>query len=183
MILLGIGVKNASHTGTFNLFGYSFHLNKSTAMEPDMLRNDLIVVKHANFSDITEGDYAAFYYLEEGEEHLLVRKVTAIDGLLYTVADTSGNTLELSAENCRFLGEATLRSAQLGQWVLFLQSEDGKMIFLGWAAGIALCAIGLSILFHVIWKALWIQRHAPSDGITGEMLSFDQPVEISKRRD
>ena len=80
MVLLGVGVSNANKTGTFNLFGYSFHLNKSTAMEPDIMRNDLVVVRHADFSEIEAGDYAAFYYEEDGTEHLLVRKVEAVDG-------------------------------------------------------------------------------------------------------
>ncbi len=183
MVLLGVGVSNANKTGTFNLFGYSFHLNKSTAMEPDIMRNDLVVVRHADFSEIEAGDYAAFYYEEDGTEHLLVRKVEAVDGLTYRVADTSGNALDISAENARFLGIATQRSEALGQAVLFLQSEDGKMIFLGWTAGVAICLIGLTILFHLIWKMLAQQRSAgPADGITGEVLDFDQPVELPQHK-
>lgn len=183
MILLGIGMSNANKTGTFNLFGYSFHLNKSTAMEPDIMRNDLVVVRHGDFSEISVGDYAAFYYEEDGEEHLLVRRVRAVSGLTYRVADTSGGTLEISAENARFLGVAVQRSAALGQAVLFLQTEDGKMIFLGWTAGIAICLIGLTILFHVIWKLLAVQRReGPADGITGETLDFDEPVKIPEQK-
>lgn len=183
MILLGVGIGNARQTGAFNLWGYSFHLNKSTAMEPDLMRNDLVVVQHTDFSGIDAGDYAAFYYYEDDAEHLLVRKVLAVDGLSYTVADTAGNELQISAENARFLGEATLRSAQLGQVVLFLQSEDGKMIFLGWTAGIALFLIGLAILSHIIWKLLGKSSARVVDQITGEALCFDQPVEISHRKD
>ncbi len=183
MILLGIGMSNANKTGTFNLFGYSFHLNKSTAMEPDIMRNDLVVVRHGDFSEISVGDYAAFYYEEDGEEHLLVRRVRAVSGLTYRVADTNGGTLEISAENARFLGVAVQRSAALGQAVLFLQTEDGKMIFLGWTAGIAICLIGLTILFHVIWKLLAVQRReGPADGITGETLDFDEPVKIPEQK-
>lgn len=182
MILLGVGVQNADKTGTFNLFGHSYHLNKSTDMEPDILKNDLISIEHLDFSDIQVGDYIAFYYTEAetNEEHLLVRRVQAVNGLTYQVADTQGNVLEISAENSRFLGRAASRSATLGKAVTFLQTEDGKMIFLGWTAGIALCLFGLTILFHVIWKLLKAPK-GPSDGITGETLSFDEPVTISKR--
>ena len=183
MVLLGIGVKNADRTGTFNLFGNSWHLNKSTAMEPDIMQNDLVIVKHTDFSNIKPGDYAAFYYMEDGEEHLLIRKVESVENLLYTVSDNEGNVIEISAENSRFLGKATQRSAQLGQAVLFLQSEDGKMIFIGWTAGVALCLIGLTILFHLIWKNVWKnKKDGPTDLLTGESLSFDveETVYLSK---
>ncbi len=179
ILMLWTGVHNADRTGTFNLFGYSFHLNKSTAMEPLMMRNDLIVVKHTNFSQIRENDFAAFYYQTEDGEHLLVRKVEKIDNLVYTVTDTAGGKLEISAENVRFLGKATSRSPKLGRAVLFLQTDDGKMIFLGWTAGIALCLVGLTILVHLIRKMLQKQSaspQSPADKITGEPLSFDKSL-------
>ena len=185
MILLGVGVHNADRTGTFNLFGRSYHLNKSADMEPDIMENDLIVIRHTDFSDIQPGDYIAFYYTDPAaadEEHLMVRRVESVDGLSYRVADTAGNVLELSAENCRFLGEATSRSAFLGTAVTFLQTEDGQMIFAGWTAGIAIFLLGLTILVHVLWKMVGAQqRSGPSDGITGEVLQFDDPIEIPKR--
>ena len=183
MILLGIGVANAGRTGTFNLFGSSWHLNKSTAMEPDILQNDLVIVEHTDFSDIQVGDYAAFYFEEEGEEHLLIRKVENIDGLLYTVVDNEGGKIEISAENSRFLGKAVSRSEKLGRAVLFLQSEDGKMIFIGWTAGVALCLIGFTILFHLIWKNIAKKQSGlPADSLTGEALAYDEkePVAIKE---
>lgn len=182
MVLLGTGIQNANKTGTFNLFGHSYHLNKSTDMEPDVLKNDLISIEHLDFADVQAGDYVAFYYMDETseEEHLLIRRVQATDGLSCQVADTKGNVLEITAENCRFLGRAASRSPSLGKAVTFLQTEDGKMIFLGWTAGIALCLLGLTLLFHVVWKLVRAPQ-GPSDGITGEPLRFDQPVTISKR--
>lgn len=178
MAILGTGVKNAGRTGTFNLFGKSYHLNKSRAMEPAIGQNELVVVEHTDFSSLKEGDFVAFFYTVSGEKYLLIRRLEKIDGLSYIMADTQGNTLEISAENCRILGRAVSRSASLGQMVLFLQSEDGRMIFYGWTFGAALFFIGLTILFHVLWKLVNRQNAPGIDRITGEALAFDDPVGI-----
>ena len=179
---LGTGVGNAGRTGTFNLFGRSFHLNKSDDMEPDILKNELVVVRHTDFSDLKTGDLAAFYFEEDGEEHLLIRRIQSIDGLSYVVADNAGNSLELSADTCRFLGKATSKSAALGQAVIFLQTEEGRMIFFGWTAGITVFLLGFTILIHVLWKMLRSRRAGPQgpvDALTGEPLSFDAPISLS----
>lgn len=180
MALLGAGVHNADKTGTFSLFGHSYHLNKSADMEPDIQKNDLISIRHAEFSDVQPGDYIAFFYRDSQEQEVMVRRVQAIDGAVCQVADTSGNTLELTAENSSFLGLAEGRSPSLGKAAVFLQTEDGKMIFMGWTAGIALFLLGFTLLFHVVWKLLGTPR-GPSDGITGEPLRFDEPVRLPKR--
>ena len=180
MALLGAGVRNADQTGTFSLFGYSYHLNKSADMEPDILKNDLISIRQAEFSDVQPGDYIAFSYLDGQEQEIMVRRVQSVDSAVCQAVDTAGNVLELTAENCRLLGLAEGRSPSLGKAAVFLQTEDGKMIFMGWTAGIALLLLGLTLLFHVIWKLIGTPR-GPSDGITGVPLRFDEPVRLPKR--
>lgn len=186
MIFLGVGVGNANRTGTFNLFGNSFHLNKSDAMDPDISKDELVVVKHMPFSDLVEGDFVAFYVEEDGKEHLLIRRIESIEGITYTVADNEGATMEISADTCRFLGKATSKSAVLGKAVIFLQTEEGRMIFFGWTAGITIFLLGFTILIHVLWKMLFgkpLKPQGPVDALTGEPLSFDTPVTLSHTSD
>ncbi len=186
MVFLGVGVGNANRTGTFNLFGHSFHLNKSNAMEPDISKNELVVVKHMPFSDLAEGDLVAFYVEEDGEEHLLIRRIEVINGITYTVADNEGTTMEISADTCRFLGKATSKSAALGKAVVFLQTEEGRMIFFGWTAGVTVFLLGFTILIHVLWKMIFgkpLKPQGPIDALTGEPLSFDTPVTLSNTSD
>lgn len=184
MLLLGVGVGNAGQTGTFNLFDRSFHLNKSDDMAPDLRKNDLVVVEHLSFAELKVDDFAAFYMEAEGEEHLLIRRITKVNGMTYTVADSAGEEFEISADSCRILGKATLKSEGLGQAVIFLQTADGRMIFIGWTAGIAVFLVGLTILLHVLWKLIFQKREGdgPVDELTGVPLSFDDPISLAASR-
>ena len=152
LILLGIGVKNADRTGTFNLFGRSYHLMQSGDMAPSINNKDMIIVKHDPPTSFAQGDLVAFYQEKDGVDHLLVRRLLQVNGVEYVVADEAGTQVILSAEDTRFLGTVQSKSAVLGKAVLFLQSEDGKPIFLWWSFGILFFVVGLSILLHVILK-------------------------------
>lgn len=99
-----------------------------------------------------QGDLVAFYQEKDGVDHLLVRRLLQVNGVEYVVADEAGTQVILSAEDTRFLGTVQSKSAVLGKAVLFLQSEDGKPIFLWWSFGILFFVVGLSILLHVILK-------------------------------
>ena len=183
IFLFSAGVRNADQTGTFNLFGRSYHLNKSAAMSPNIEKNDLIVVRHMPFSSLREGDLMAFYMEEDGKEHLLVRRIQSIQGITYTVTDNADETLELSADTCRILGKATSKSAALGKAVIFLQTSEGRMIFFGWTIGITLLLLGLTILIHLLWKLLTGKAAVPPgpvDALTGQPLSFDEPISLEK---
>lgn len=188
IVLFGTGVRNTKQTGTFNLFGRSYHLNKSTAMEPDLEKNDLVVVRHLSFSQLKEGDLMAFYMEEDGKEHLLIRRIQSIRGITYTVEDNSGESFEVSADTCRILGKATSKSTTLGKAVLFLQTSEGRTIFYGWTAGVTAFLLGLTILVHVLGKLLFgkpVESDGPVDALTGQPLSFDEPITIetgTKRR-
>ncbi len=152
LILLGIGVKNADRTGTFNLFGRSYHLMQSSDMAPSINDNDMIVVKHAPATSFAQGDLVAFYQEKDGADHLLVRRLLQVNGAEYVVADEAGTQVTLSVEDTRFLGTVQSKSALLGKAIVFLQSEDGKSIFLWWSFGILFFVVGLTILLHVIFK-------------------------------
>lgn len=183
IIFFSVGVRNADRTGTFNLFGRSFHLNKSTAMAPDIEKNELVVVRHMPFSELREGDFVAFYLQDGKEEHLLIRRVQSIRGITYTVADNSEEPFEISADTCRILGKATSKSAMLGKAVIFLQTAEGRMIFFGWTAGVAAFLLGLTILFHLLWKMLFEKSKenvGPVDALTGKPLSFDAPISLTE---
>ena len=56
LILLGIGVKNADRTGTFNLFGKSYHLMQSSDMARAIKNSDMIMVKHTAPTCFAQGD-------------------------------------------------------------------------------------------------------------------------------
>lgn len=152
LVLLGIGVKNADRTGTFNLFGRSYHLMQSNDMAPSIHDSDLIIVKHAPPTSFAQGDLVAFYQEKDGVDHLLVRRLLQINGVEYIVADEAGTQVTLSAEDTRFLGTVRSKSALLGKAVLFLQSDGGKSMFLWWSFGILFFVVGLTILLHVVFK-------------------------------
>ena len=163
LILLGIGVKNADRTGTFNLFGKSYHLMQSSDMAPSINNSDMIIVKHAPPTSFAQGDLVAFYQEKDGVDHLLVRRLLQVNGVEYIVADEAGTQITLSAEDTRFLGTVQSKSALLGKAVLFLQSEDGKPIFLWWSFGILFFVVGLTILLHVIFKNRYPQEPPRED--------------------
>ena len=176
IVLFGTGVRNTKQTGTFNL------------LEPDLEKNDLVVVRHLSFSQLKEGDLMAFYMEEDGKEYLLIRRIQSIRGITYTVEDNSGEGFEVSADTCRILGKATSKSTTLGKAVLFLQTSEGRTIFYGWTAGVTAFLLGLTILVHVLGKLLFgkpVESDGPVDALTGQPLSFDEPITIetgTKRR-
>ena len=152
LILLGIGVKNADRTGTFNLFGKSYHLMQSNDMAPLISNNDMIVIKHAPPTSFAQGDLVAFYQEKDGIDYLMVRRLLQVNGVEYIISNEEGAQFSLSAEETRFLGTVQSKSAFLGRAVVFLQSEDGKIMFLWWSFGILFFIVGLTILLHVIFK-------------------------------
>ena len=152
LILLGIGVKNADKTGTFNIFGKSYHLMQANDMSPVIEENGMIVVKHTAPTSFSQGDVVAFYYGEADEQYILIRRLTKMDGMKYTLADQKGKEMVISASETRFLGIVDSKSAFFGKMVLFLQSEDGKTIFLWWSLGILFFIVGVAMMLHVIMK-------------------------------
>ncbi|MEG2597726.1 MAG: S24/S26 family peptidase, partial [Oscillospiraceae bacterium] len=180
MILLGIGVKNADRTGTFNLFGRSYHLMQSEEMAPAINNEDMIVVKHTPATSFQQGDLVAFYQEQDGKDHLMVRRLLAADGTDFVLADEAGNQVMLSATDTRFLGTVGSKSAILGKAVLFLQSDDGKAMFLWWCFGILFFIIGITILAHVILKNKRLNEENQNVQVLEEddfhLIDVDQPV-------
>lgn len=169
IVLLGIGSLSVGKTGTFNLFGYSYHLNKSDTLSPAIMRNDLVVVKHLPVTEFSEGNLIAFYQENEnGGSDLLIRRLAEINGNELAIMDEAGETAILSADSTRFLGVATSKSTRLGKMVLFLQSDSGRSMFLWWAVGIFAFLIGVIILVHILLKS----GRVPDQG---EKLSVDVP--------
>jgi len=170
MAFLGIGVKNADKTGTFNLFGKSYHLMQADDMSPVIDMNDMITVKHCSPTSFKRGDLIAFYYEQFEAEHILIRKLTDIDGMEYTLSDEKGNKMLVSAEKTRFLGTVTGKSAVLGKMVTNLQTAGGKSVFLWWSLGILFFIVGVSMMLHVIIK----NKNDEPDGFDFESIEFDE---------
>ena len=136
---------------------------QSSDMAPSINNSDMIIVKHAPPTSFAQGDLVAFYQEKDGVDHLLVRRLLQVNGVEYIVADEAGAQITLSAEETRFLGTVQSKSALLGKAVLFLQSEDGKPIFLWWSFGILFFVVGLTILLHVIFKNRYPQEPPRED--------------------
>ena len=170
MAFLGIGVKNADKTGTFNLFGKSYHIMQADDMSPVIDMNDMIVVKHCSPTSFKRGDLIAFYYEQFEDEHILIRRLSDIDGMEYTLTDEKGNKMLVSAEKTRFLGIVDSRSAALGKMVSNLQAEGGKSVFLWWSLGILFFVAGVTMLLHVIIK----NKNSEPDGFDFDSVEFDE---------
>ena len=171
MAFLGLGVKNADKTGTFNLFGKSYHLMQADDMSPVIDLNDMIVVKHCSPTSFKKGDLIAFYYEQfEDEEHILIRRLSDVDGMEYTLTDEKGNKMLVSAEKTRFLGTVDSRSAAPGKMVSNLQAEGGKSVFLWWSLGILFFVTGVTMLLHVIIK----NKNSEPDGFDFDSVEFDE---------
>ncbi len=170
MALLGIGVKNADKTGTFNLFGKSYHLMQADDMSPIINLNDMITVKHCSPTSFKKGELIAFYYEQAEDEHILVRRLSDIDGMEYTLTDEKGNKMLVSAEKTRFLGVVDSKSVALGKMVRSLQTEGGKSTFLWWSLGILFFVAGVTMLLHVIIK----NRDNEPDGFDFDSIEFDE---------
>ncbi len=152
LIILVIGANNADKTGTFNIFGKSYHLMQSNDMEPVINNNEMIVVKHIPSTSFIEGDLVAFYYEQFNGEYLLVRRLEKIDGMDYFLLNEKNEEIIISAGDTRFLGIVTSKSAFLGKMLVSLQSKDGKMIFIWWSLGILFFIAGITMMIHVILK-------------------------------
>ncbi len=170
MALLGIGVKNADKTGTFNLFGKSYHLMQADDMSPVIDLNDMIVVKHCSPTSFKKGDLIAFYYEQFEDEHILIRRLSDIDGMEYTLSDEKGNKMLVSAEKTRFLGTVSSKSAALGKMVSNLQTSGGKSVFLWWSLGILFFVAGVTMMLHVIIK----NKNGEPDGFDFDSVEFDE---------
>lgn len=152
MLVLGLGTAGAKNGGTFGLFGRSYHLNQSEQMSPVIEKNDLVAIRKADPTDFQLGDLIAYYQEDAGKDYLLIRRLVSIAGSEYYLEDGEGEQTIVDANETRFLGKVTSRSPKLGTAVQFLQSKDGKKIYLWWTASLLFLLIGVIVLLHVIVK-------------------------------
>ena len=153
-VLLVTGTAAAKKGGTFTVGEYSFYLNKSEGITDEIEKNDLVVVKKGDVTSFKIGDTVAFFYDYSGERKLTLKKFAGVVETEILVTDTLGETYTIPSADTEFAGTVTLHSRFLGNAVRFLQTDDGKVIFLWWCGGLTVFAIGLNLLSFVIDKNL-----------------------------
>ena len=152
MLVLALGTAGARNEGTFGLFGRSYHLNQSEQMSPFIEKNDLIAVRKTAPTSFQMGDLIAYYQTDGGRDYLIIRKLVGMVGSEYYLEDGKGEETVLDAGKARFLGVVESRSPKLGNAVQFLQSKEGKKIYLWWTGSLLFLLIGVIVLLHVILK-------------------------------
>lgn len=152
MLLLAVGIAGARSSGTFTLFGRSYHLIQSEQMSPAIEKGDLVVVRNMPPTSFQMGDLIAYYEREGDQDYLIVRQLTGIMDATYYLADGSGNQTQVAADTTRFLGRVESRSTSLGTAVQFLQDREGRKIYLWWTVSLLFMLTGVIILLHVILK-------------------------------
>ncbi|MCI8601179.1 MAG: hypothetical protein HFE45_06245 [Oscillospiraceae bacterium] len=152
ILLLSIGTLKAKTDGTFSLFGRSFHLNQSDQMSPMVERSDLVMIRRMSPTSFQMGDLIAFYQEQDGKDYLVIRQLVGMMDSSYYLGDGSGEQIVVSASDTRFLGRVESRSPKLGMAVQFLQSKEGKSIYLWWTGSLLFLLSGVIILLHVIVK-------------------------------
>jgi len=152
MLVLAVGTVGAKSGGTFGLFGRSYHLNQSEQMSPLIEKNDLITVRSAAPTSFRMGDLIAYYQEDGGKDYLIIRKLVGMVGSEYYLEDGDGVQTIVDAGTTHFLGTVEARSPKLGVAVQFLQSKEGKKIYLWWTVSLLFLLIGAITLLHVIVK-------------------------------
>ncbi len=149
-VTLIAGMKNAERTGTFSVFGYSLYLNKTEAMAPTYEKNEVLFIKEKELVNCKLGDDIAFYYQSDDEEYIGIRTLLLVDGTELILTDGQEEELVLNADDIRVIGTVSGHSALLGKMVMFLQTDDGKVMFLWWCVGIVCFLSGVTLLAHVL---------------------------------
>lgn len=152
MLVLAVGTIGAKSNGTFGLFGRSYHLNQSEQMSPMIEKNDLVTIRETAPTSFQMGDLIAYYHEEEGKDYLIIRKLVGMVGSEYYLEDGDGVQTVVNASETWFLGKVESRSPKLGTAVQFLQSKEGKKIYLWWTVSLLFLLIGIIMLLHVILK-------------------------------
>lgn len=152
ILFLSAGTLKAKTDGTFSLFGRSFHLNQSDQMSPMIERSDLVMIRRMSPTSFQLGDLIAFYEEQDGKDYLIIRQLVGMMDSSYYLGDGSGEQIVVSAADTRFLGRVESRSPKLGAAVQFLQSKEGKSIYLWWTGSLLFLLSGVIILLHVILK-------------------------------
>lgn len=150
--LLAAGTLKARSDGTFSLFGRSFHLNQSEQMSPVVEKSDLVVIREMSPTSFQMGNLIAYYQQEDDKNYLIIRELVCMVGSDYYLEDGQGNQTVVAADTTQFLGRVEARSARLGLAVQFLQSKEGKSIYLWWTGSLLFLLMGVVILLHVILK-------------------------------
>lgn len=154
VLLLSMGTLGARSGGTFSLFGRSFHLNQSDQMSPMVEKGDLVMIRNMAPTSFQMGNLIAYYQQADGKDYLIIRELVGMVGSDYYLEDGEGNQTIVAAGETRFLGRVESRSPRLGLAVQFLQSREGKNIYLWWTASLLFLLIGIIVLLHVILKNL-----------------------------
>ena len=152
VLLLSMGTLGARSGGTFSLFGRSFHLNQSDQMSPMVEKGDLVMIRNMAPTSFQMGNLIAYYQRADGKDYLIIRELVGMVGSDYYLEDGEGNQTIVAAGETRFLGRVESRSPKLGLAVQFLQSREGKNIYLWWTASLLFLLIGIIVLLHVILK-------------------------------
>lgn len=152
VLLLSMGTLGARSGGTFSLFGRSFHLNQSDQMSPMVEKGDLVMIRNMAPTSFQMGNLIAYYQQADGKDYLIIRELVGMVGSDYYLEDGGGNQTIVAAGETRFLGRVESRSPKLGLAVQFLQSREGKNIYLWWTASLLFLLIGIIVLLHVILK-------------------------------
>ena len=156
--LLMMGTSGAKQNGTFSIGDYRFYLNKSAGVAEEIQKNDLVIIKDCDLTSYKIGDVVAFFYDYGGEEKLTLKE-------FFGVSDMTGEEYLLPAAETNFAGVVVKSSTFLGKTVRFLQTADGKVLFLWWCVGLTLFAIGVNLLLYVITRSRGQQKPVlQSDG-------------------
>jgi len=156
--LLAAGTLKAKSSGTFGLFGRSFHLNQSDQMSPVVEKSDLVVIRNMSPTSFQLGNLIAYYQQEDNKNYLIIRELVGMVGSDYYLEDGQGNQTIVAAGTTQFLGRVEAKSAKLGLAVQFLQSKEGKSIYLWWTASLLFLLTGVIVLLHVILKNIGVRE-------------------------
>lgn len=146
-VVLALG---SFRSGSFNLFGCSWHYYQSDAMTGEIDRNELIAINDDQPADFQPDDIIAFYADDvSGRQVIQIARLLSVNNDEYTVSESDGEPFILSSRETVFIGTVTFHSKMLGNLVQQMRTKEGRQIFLGWSVAILMFACGLTILLHV----------------------------------
>ena len=149
-------------SGSFSIFGCSWHYYQSDAMAGEIERNELIAINNDQPADFQPDDIVAFYADDaSGRQVIQIARLLSVNGDEYTLVEAAdGEPFVLSSRETVFVGTVAFHSERLGNLVQQMRTREGRQIFFGWSVAVLMFACGLTILLHVQRE----RRLGPSGG-------------------
>lgn len=118
------GTKAITENKLLMFFGYNYSVVASPSMEPEIMTNDVIIVKNSDYSDLEIGDIIVYYNSEL--QMNIVHRIIAVyeDGTFQTKGDNNNSADTIHVSEDIYLGKVVTFGKFLGIGHLINNGRD-----------------------------------------------------------